>query len=564
VVETRIRDNVVFAETGVGLLAIGKTPAPPKPEGRLAESMEPGPASEASDMYRVSERRMYETGEGEERMAEYAFRTEGGSQAALRRAETEVEETATALREPAGIQRLSRYLVTLRLLIEDNVFVGLRAGVDLVSFGGFARTTSLIVHAGETRVAGNSIYRARVGIALVGIVPGAGLARKAKGVASFSAEDRLTIGAAGIGGVDGSRVEITGNTCALGAVGAIVGCDGASIENNLFTGIGAFKASGIMLMPSLYGGYATRYTGAMAEFVSVYYRVLAGVEIRRNRISGFASFGIDSPIFGPYLLAAEISDNRIESCGAGGIQVAQAHGIGICDNHVRDVGGGAGDEYGIGIALVRGTDPARITGNVISGVGPRPEGGGPCFGIGNVAATSLRIAGNHISSIAPTTGDLSSGIEVVQGADRVDIADNVVLGPDEGDTGANWSAVRIESGNPIEAAELTLLIRGNQLEAAGSSACVALASAPGTANLTVADNQCRLTTGAEGVPAAVVEIGFWERLILSSNHVEGTREVLGIVADSELYTVLGNIATTDIQISGSSLSAPWDALNVVH
>lgn len=561
-IETRIRDNVVFAETGVGLLAIGKTPAPPKPDGRLTEYMATDATAEASDLYRTDERRLRTTGEGEERMMEYAVRADGGGETALRRAETEVEDTATMLKEPAGVERLPRYLVTLRLLIEDNVFVGLRAGIDLTTFGGLARTTALLVHAGETRVAGNSIYRARVGIALMGIVPGAGLSRKTGD--RFSAEERLTAGAAGIGGVDGSRVEITGNTCALGTVGALVGCDGASIENNLFTGVGMFPASGIMLMPSLYGGYASRYAmGAMAEFATAYYGVLAGVEIRRNRISGFASFGIDSGIFGPYLLAAEISDNRIESCGTGGIQVAQAHGIGICDNHVRDVGGGA-DGFTVGIALMRGSDPSRIAGNVISGVRPGAEQGGSCIGIGNGRATSLQIAGNHVSSIASAVGTPCSGIEVVQGADRVDVVDNVVLAPDEGDTGAGWAAVRIESGSPMEANELTLLIRGNQLDAAGSSACISLASAPGTANCTIADNRCNLITGAEGVPVAVVEAGFWERLILSSNHVEGTGEVLGITADSELYTVLGNIVTTGIQINGSPLGTPWDALNIVH
>jgi hypothetical protein len=562
VIETRIRDNVVFAETGVGLLAIGKTPAPPKPDGRLGEYMATDATAEAADMYGTNERRLRETGEGEERTMEYAIRAEGGGETALRRAETEVEDTATMLREPAGITRLSRYLVTLRLLIEDNVFVGLRAGVDLMSFGGFARTTSLVVHAGETRIAGNSIYRSRVGIALTGIVPGAGLAQRERDGSSFSSEERLTIGAAGIGGVDGSRVEIAGNTCALVALGAIVGCDGARIDNNLFTGVGSFRASGIMLMPSLYGGYKTRYVGAMSEFATGYYGILVGAEIHGNRISGFASFGIDSGMFGGFLVACEIADNRIDSCGTGGIQVAQAHGIGIRDNHIRDVGGGA-DDYAIGAALIRGSDSSRITGNVIAGVGPGAEEGGSCIGVGNGRATSLRIAGNHISSIASSMGGQSSGIQIMQGADRVDVVDNVVLAPDDGDTGRDYAAVRIESGSPIEASELTLLIRGNQLEAAGSAACVSLASAPGTANCTLADNQCRLTTGAEAVPVAVVEMGFWERLILSSNHVEGSREVLGIVAESELYTVLGNVATTGIEINGS-LSAPWDQLNIVH
>src|SRR5215218_5807718 len=108
-VETRIRDNVVFAETGVGLLAVGRTPAPPKP-GR--EVIEDGPAREAAALYRVDEGRLHTAHECDARMVEYAIRSETSGAASLRRAEAEAEETAAVLSEPADIDKLPRYLAT--------------------------------------------------------------------------------------------------------------------------------------------------------------------------------------------------------------------------------------------------------------------------------------------------------------------------------------------------------------------------------------------------------------------------------------------------------------------
>jgi hypothetical protein len=290
-----------------------------------------------------------------------------------------------------------------------------------------------------------------------------------------------------------------------------------------------------------------------------------GVRVSGNVISGFRAFGIDS-VYSPVLVQAEIADNRIDDCGTGGIQVTQAYGVRISDNQIRDVGSES-DDIAVGIALMRDSDAARITGNVVSGVGQDTEGLDSCLGIGVGAARSLRIAGNRVSSIAPQEGTPVSGIQIIQGADRVDVADNEVRGPDDGDTGADWAALRVESTSSDVGDALVLLIRGNQFEAAGQAPCVDIAGIPEPSSLTFSDNSCLLQSGAVGVPTAAVLISSVGQLILSSNHVTGGPEVPGILAllGHDRFTAVGNIVMgpigIDVGAGPQPLASPWDALN---
>ena len=579
VADTRIRDNIILADVGVGLFAVGRT---------------------STD---TIHRKSYETvaASRSERFGAFATPTED---AADERRATANFEAAPEMLDENGVGTLPRYLVTFRLRVEDNLIGCSIAGVDLVRLGGGLRTTALVIHAGDTRVTGNSIYGAsQVGVALAALVPGF-LARSTRGplegAGTSSAGVAAVIGPIGgaVLGLLGSRVDVRGNLCVVLGHGVVMGCDGASVADNELTGLVA-GANGIMLEP---GGYDSS---------------LRALQVRGNVIRRFRGCGI---AIRAWLEGGAISDNTIEGTGEGGIVMQEdssAHALSVEGNDLRQIAVGPSEGENVaGIRLFMASQ-ATVAGNDIEGVGQVARLAERRAGIQLLVCDSVRVTGNGVRDIGPVEAfqGLGSGIEVIGPFDRVDVVDNDVRAPaPPNEIQMGWIALRVEGitkdldevrerirGDEImrhvqealdRAREIItggisiiggggsggevyvwgerepdvvvpgkglLAVHGNLFETAIGD-CAVLALTEG--NLSLNDNTCLQLTDS-GVPAVIGLIA--GSAIINANHVEALNDdglsVYLITGGSS--TVLGNVTVGGIDLNSQPLPFPWADLNAI-
>jgi len=582
VAETRIRDNIMLSEVGVGLYAVGRTP---------------------TDTLRgVDDLTNLRAHEGE-RFGRFSTPTDETA-ADLHRIEDNHEAAPETL-DIHGTGTLPRYMATFRLLIEDNLIGCTVAGVDLMRLGGGLRTTALVIYAGETRVAGNSIYGAsQVAIALAALVPGWFVRRdvsslESSGMEAAASATLFESAAMAVLGMLGSRVEARDNLCVVRGHGVVMGCDGARVSGNELSGLVA-GADGIVLEPNPHDD------------------TLNSVDVRGNAIRRFLGTGI---LIRARLEGGAISDNTIEGTGVGGIVMMEdsmATGLSVEGNDLRHIAVGPSEgEHVAGIRLWLASH-ATVAGNDIDGVGENAPNAERRAGIQILICDSVRVTGNGVRNVGPSEQlkGLSSGIEVSGPFERIDVVDNDVRAPaPPSDPRVGWVGLRVESiyidpeklreeihdsivmrriEKAVSAGRKTIVggisvigganaednvyvlgerepvvvrpglgllaVHGNLFQSATGDAVVVVFS---NGNLSLNDNRCLQLANAHEMMAVLCVIR--GSGIVNANHVETHGDdalSVYLYADGS-STVLGNVTIGGIELNSQPLPGPWAPLNAI-
>jgi hypothetical protein len=491
---------------------------------------------------------------------------------------------------------LQRYLVTHGLWIEDNLLASARAGIDLGRAGTAAGTkaavlaalpAALLVHLGETRLAGNAIYGAtEAGIVASGLIPDAERIAQladAAAVGGVLAAEPFSFGqATSLVLAAGSRLDVCGNLLSVRGYGIAVGCDGARIAGNDLASFApkATTDDGILL----FRGVAP---------------TLGRVQVTANRIAGFGGNGIT---ISAAVRDGLIKSNMIHGARSGGI-VMEGRGLAddltVENNEVFGVTG-TNDDAARPLGLfLRGVERLDVASNVVDGVGADARTAALRAGIAVLACRTSRVAGNQVRRIGSDdefTG-VAAGILVDGGYRRCEVAGNVVplaegvgrgrsLAPallvgDPSDrkdivvarAGAKTVIVTengtvVIAGEPageVEDIDESLGITDNVLDAAGRAPAAWIATAGRCA---FSDNRCRID--GEAAPT-VAEIGVENgSAIADANHLSGPRDQSALVLHvgqaqdgHPAATVLGNVSGGQIFVNGVLLGAPWAPLNIM-
>lgn len=484
-----------------------------------------------------------------------------------------------------AVERAS-YLLTLELLIEDNLFVTWLTGVSLEGF---------TLHQGETRVRGNSVLVCiRAGVACTGVV-GAG-----------------------------SRVDIAGNLIRVLGVGIAFGGDDTRVADNdvrLLAGLaepckeGSLAALGSMMTRS--GGLLAASIGRIAGYLRlfggdgiVFVPGLrpAGIDraqVRGNRVTDVLG---DAIALRTRVVSAVITGNTVQSVGGGGVvmsELSSADELIIDGNQLLDVGRFGSweqDEFGVAVMLLNTLD-AVVTGNQIRRVAvDAPEGTAVRAGVLALGVQMLRVSSNSILEVGGAVfRGVALGVGVLGGFERADVLDNTIrrapAGKDEQGINDAWLAIVILGGGQepagVDPALLALTalrasvfatgpahtfnvqegagrivmfdlqrssvgVRGNVADAFGRTPSILLIT---QAECLLGENRVTLDTRSQSDAAIRA---FVAAAAVTANLVSTRRGVPAI--DLQLlgggpFTVLGNITSGAIDVNNSALPAPWDALN---
>ena len=504
----------------------------------------------------------------------------------------------------AGVTALARSVFTWGLFIEDNLLACFRVGVDLGRSGrtkgptGKVRAlrTAVIVHLGDTRVAGNTISGCvEAGIVASGVVPadpsalasvlrtlpvGATAAALAgAGAGTGASLGVLPLLGSGLMASSGSRLDILGNLLSIVGHGIVVGCDATRIEGNDVAGQEARRSApshGILLLRG------------------------ARLPIRRalvveNRVTGMDGHGIAlDTVVESALIKLNIVD-RVGGAGIACIDRARFGTLMIENNLVRAVGESDDESefVRVGIVAARG-DHAELTGNTVLGVGGIAlRGAAARAGLLALDVRSARVRGNRVDRLGPD-GDFlgaAAGIAVDYDCERIDVSDNEVhltevsgsrasaleLGMPSREvtvlaallftgsgswTRADGFPIELVLGSPLEKPDGRLVsAHGNHLESDGASAVV-FVSTTGTCHF--ADNRVvgrrpgdligSILAGA----GAVVNANTFSSDVPTRLQVEVHAPPAGTPPPA---TIVGNLGPSDILLTGG-FGPPWDAINV--
>lgn len=316
---------------------------------------------------------------------------------------------------------------------------------------------------------------------------------------------------------------------------------------------------------------------------------MKGIQVTSNHVEGLAGHGILVKERRTTLQEAVISQNQLLSLGGAGIFMEQvgasAVDLNITSNAISSVGLTSGvDPFMAGILLQATMENVNVNENTIEQVGPNPNGNSRGGIILANLVKDFRAAGNRIVDVGPPSNvQPSVGISVFGAIGRVDISDNEVRRakdpPSSKDTSQFWAVL-------IGAVVGDLAIRGNILESFGSEPTVSVVSVVGSVGSVVAsgpscvftDNQCFLenVVSISGtLSTVVVRLGYDDNsnagAIMASNNfvftplppsvLVPTVMILNPKDKVKTLTVLGNIISGGISVSGFPLAPPWDKLN---
>lgn len=478
------------------------------------------------------------------------------------------------------------YLLTLELLIEDNLFVTWLTGVSLEGF---------TLHQGETRIRGNSmLVCVRAGVACTGVV-GAG-----------------------------SRVDIAGNLIRCLGAGIAFGGDDTRVADNdvrLLAGVaepcreGSLAVLGTMMVPN--SGLLAASIGRIAAYLLVFGGeaiVLvdgvrpAGIEraqVRGNRVTDVLG---DAISLRTRVGAAILAGNTVQNTGGGGVVMSErssARELIIEGNQLLEVGRFGSweqDQLGVGVMLLNTAD-AVVTGNQIRRVAMDvPENVRVRAGVLALGVQMLRVGSNSILEVGGVMfRGTAVGVGVLGGFERVDVHDNTIrrvpAGTEEIGINDAWLAVLILSaareGDTADPALLRFFdlpgsvfvegsaylfnvqegvgdivmldvrrgsvgVRGNVADAFGLAPAILLVTA---AECVLGENRVTLDTRSQSAAAIRAYVA---AAAVTANLVSGSRIVTAI--DLHLpaggpFSVLGNVTSGPINVNNSILPPPWDALN---
>jgi hypothetical protein len=436
------------------------------------------------------------------------------------------------------------YLFTANLRVTDNFFLCSRSGVN---FAG------MCLHYGELRLAGNLM---------------------------------LACGQAGIvatgGALPAASVTIAGNVLNVTGDGILAGTDGLRIAENEIVGSGGRAgADGIVLQPGL-------------DVAPTDHAYVTG-----NRLKGFAGDGI---AVRRALGQAMIKSNVIDSVGGAALAMqgdVSAAYLCIENNHFTNLGLSfdQAQPY-FGLQLLR-VDRADVVNNLFANVARQANQSPLRAALLAYAAGEFRVAGNRMFGIGPLAFlGRTIGVAVAAAFRQLAVEDNAVARTSdttEKPSTAAWQAIVIASSSLSDATsvEATIAVPGvvvlplqtNLLYLSGSRVDL-LALAPGAASvrgnrlrgqITSAplvevddptgclfdQNDGELTGSPSGGAVAPVARIRSLHIGASNNRLIGVNEQISLqLVFPRSFAVLGNLTSGPIQVNGSILASPWEALNV--
>jgi hypothetical protein len=446
---------------------------------------------------------------------------------------------------PVGQKTPEDFLVTAALAIEDNLFWCARAAVTLAG---------TVLHLLSTRIAGNEMLGC------------AGTAISALGV-----------------GVPDSSMTISRNAFTITGNGIRCGGDGIWLEDNkLSNNAGAAgpanKAVGIEV-----GGGLQRAGANQCQILA-------------NQVDGFGFAGIliTSPT-----RELIVKLNIIENCGNGILTTAKADGgsISIENNHLRNIGASEGAMI-IGIGVTR-AESATIAGNIVRALGVQAVQSPLRAGIFMLDVAHARVIGNEVVQLAPPGDfvDIAAGIMLRAPYRQFEVNHNLVQRdstPSDQPSNGTWHALiaaDVEPDKGIWRAGNLAMVRVNDtrsLVLRGAHAYLSFIAVPMFGSIKQPDYPRGSVLGnvlnARGNATAVIVVAAAECLfndnrvearlknqnavrlvtsvaIVNANRVRGGESSLQVNAGTA--TVLGNITSQPISLSGAALPAPWDKLNLI-
>jgi hypothetical protein len=404
------------------------------------------------------------------------------------------------------------------------------------------------------------------------------------------------------------HTEITGNealACAQIAVSATgMGLAGASIAicRNSFS----IAGSGIRCAVDGVWISDNKLVNTASDDLAIAIALTAGLDkngadqcqILANQISGFGLAGI--------VIAAPVRElivklNIIETCGNGIISTdnANAGSLSIENNHLRNIDGREGATgLVVGIGATR-AGSATIAGNTIRTLGVKTVQSALRAGILAIGVQRSRISGNEVIDLAPVgeIAGLAAGIILLAPLVNFEVAHNSVerdaspstqnsigewVGLDVLDTDPETLLLRVDKFTTVRLTAAKTLVLGAGRAYISSLAAEAIDNQPIGANGSILGNVLVARGEAPTVKVVASQCLFNDNrvearlndkiavslatpmVIVNANRVTGGNalsiNITGATAKSA--TVLGNITTGGIALSGGDLPAPWDTLNL--
>lgn len=438
------------------------------------------------------------------------------------------------------------YLLTANLRVTDNVMMCGQHGVNLVGS---------VVHYGELRLADNLMLFCNQG----------------------------AISATG-GALPAASVTIAGNVLHVTGPGVVAGCDGLRIAENEIVGAASrpLIVDGIVLTAGLDQG------------------PMDDPQIIGNRLRGLSGNGI---AIRRNLSRAMIKMNVVRDVGGAAVTMeegAAASYLCIENNHFDSLGVGFNDQAQpyLGVRL-QGVQRGDVIGNLFSNVGRQANQNPWRAALGVIASGEIRAAGNRMFGIGPASFiGRTMGIAVGAGFSQVTAEDNAIARIADGTETpgpAGWQAIVIAAAGQLQtdpAGEVTVTVPGVivlpvqngfvHLSAfraaflalsAGSAAVrrnhlrgqligLPLVEIVGVVGCLFDQNDGALTAAAAGAAPPLVGRIVSDHASAASNRLVGVSDAPTLHLFTKQFAVLGNLTSGPIMVSGSSLPAPWDALNV--
>jgi hypothetical protein len=318
-------------------------------------------------------------------------------------------------------------------------------------------------------------------------------------------------------------------------------------------------------------------------------------QISGNRLSGLRTHGISIET---RVASAQITQNVLRGLPGNGIVMSEggvAEYLGVVGNELIDIATAttvatrARPLAAIHLARVI---EGIVSENMITGVGREAALAAVIVGIRVDGSRDVRVTDNTVTNIGPVANfsNLAAGILVQGPLVTLAISDNLIrrqitfVDIDN----SNWQAIRVNGLASAGASKqpftnfstFTTAQRIHLINSFAAAAQTAKEDASVTANALHAfgggavaeifingscrfsDNHC--TAGTRPIPAAVNVTA--TSIVAASNRVECERETHGLdlkVAVKNAVTVIGNITNGPIFVNGSTLSTPWQPLNVL-
>jgi len=452
--------------------------------------------------------------------------------------------TLVAEQGVAALTGERNYLLTGQCRVTDNVFLCSQRGV---SFAGMS------LHYGELRLAGNLLLRcSQAGVVVTG------------------------------GALPAASIAIAGNLMHITGAGVVAGTGGLRIVDNEIVGSGEAAADGIVLEPGL-------------DKVSI-----DRVMIHGNRIRGLRGNGL---AIRQTLGRAMIKSNVIEDTGLGALVMERKAGAAyLCleNNQFSNLGAGFNQEgrpfFGVLLADVARAD---VVNNLFAGVARQANQSPLRAALLAVASGELRVAGNRMFGIGPQSFlGRTVGLAVGASFSQLAVEDNSLarLEGTETTSAAAWQAIVVApsgaaqggpaGGTTVTAPGVMVLpvkegylylsafrarilaslargntsLRGNRLR--GTLTVMPLVEIDDVLSCLFDQNDAELSSVVTAGPAPLVGRIGCDHASVANNRLVGVTEFPTLSLTARNFAVLGNLTSGAIQVNGTALPAPWNALNV--